>query len=222
MKENTHMPNQGFTLTEVALALLVIAIGVLAVFALLSSGLDASAKAASDTQAAIFADNVFNALRAQSLQWAETETAINKELKEQGLPMDQYYWHEHWVDLQNGDISIPSPWLVKDETKWVQPDGKFSGGWETEREWIEVWADDRVATYVCTNFSYRTGNAGTIINHALRYSMNINIVDFDTPARHWQDRRTEVSLRVWPGEFGPTNDDTCIVFYSEFDNPGDL
>jgi prepilin-type N-terminal cleavage/methylation domain-containing protein len=51
----------GFTLIEVALSIAVLALGVLALYTLLSTALDTSAKAKADSQAAMFADGVFNA-----------------------------------------------------------------------------------------------------------------------------------------------------------------
>lgn len=52
----------GFTLVEVALALMVIAIGLMAVFGTFTTGLDADKLAFDDTMAAIFAEDVFSAL----------------------------------------------------------------------------------------------------------------------------------------------------------------
>ena len=56
----------GLIMVEAALAVVVLAIGVLAAFMLFSVGLNARTRAAGDTQAAIFADSVFNTLRAES------------------------------------------------------------------------------------------------------------------------------------------------------------
>jgi prepilin-type N-terminal cleavage/methylation domain-containing protein len=55
----------GFTLVEIALALLVVSLGMLAIFGLFPSGLDASRRAVDDTYAAFFADEVFNGFKAQ-------------------------------------------------------------------------------------------------------------------------------------------------------------
>jgi prepilin-type N-terminal cleavage/methylation domain-containing protein len=60
----------GFTLVEIALAVAVVGIGVLSAFALITTGLDSSAKASEETQAAFFADAVLNTLRACSTQEA--------------------------------------------------------------------------------------------------------------------------------------------------------
>jgi len=31
-----------------------------------------------------------------------------------------------------------------------------------------------------------------------------------------------VTLKVWEGEFGSSAEEDALIFYSEFDNPGDL
>lgn len=55
---------RGFTLVEVALALLVVSVGILGAFSLFPSGLAASKEAVSETQAACFAQMVFDSVRA--------------------------------------------------------------------------------------------------------------------------------------------------------------
>ena len=60
----------GFTLIEIALAIAVVGIGVLAAFALLTTGLDSSARASEETQAAFLADSIFNTMRVYSAQEA--------------------------------------------------------------------------------------------------------------------------------------------------------
>jgi len=53
----------GFSLVEVALALLVVGIGMLAILSMFPAGLDQNSRSISDTQAALFAEEVFGALR---------------------------------------------------------------------------------------------------------------------------------------------------------------
>jgi uncharacterized protein (TIGR02598 family) len=63
----------GFTLIEIALALLVVSIGIMAVLGLFPAGLDANRRAIEETRAAIFADDVMNSYRAASrrIPWQE-------------------------------------------------------------------------------------------------------------------------------------------------------
>ncbi len=58
------MRNRGFTLVEVALAMLVIGIGIMAVFGLFPAGIEAGRRAVNETQAALFAEEVFAGYRA--------------------------------------------------------------------------------------------------------------------------------------------------------------
>lgn len=68
----------GFTLVEVALALLVASIGLLSVFSLFPAGLDMNRRAIADAQTALFAQDVFSGLRAQVVRtnnydWTEID-----------------------------------------------------------------------------------------------------------------------------------------------------
>jgi prepilin-type N-terminal cleavage/methylation domain-containing protein len=56
----------GFTLVEVSLALLVMAVGVLGAFALFPHALAESQRASAETQASMFAESVFQTLRARA------------------------------------------------------------------------------------------------------------------------------------------------------------
>jgi hypothetical protein len=55
--------NTGFSLVEVALAMLVASVGILAVMGLFASSLDTNALATADTQGALFGDYVLNSVR---------------------------------------------------------------------------------------------------------------------------------------------------------------
>lgn len=56
----------GFTLIEVSLAILVVALGLLSVFSLFPSGLRASEDEVADTRAGLFAETVLNGIRANA------------------------------------------------------------------------------------------------------------------------------------------------------------
>ncbi len=55
----------GFSLVEVALALLVAAVGMMSILTLFPLGMDASKKAIDEGQAALFAEEIFNGFRAK-------------------------------------------------------------------------------------------------------------------------------------------------------------
>lgn len=56
----------GFTLVEIALAILVVSVGLLAVYGLFPSGFRTGRQAIDDTRAAMFAQEVFNGLKAKA------------------------------------------------------------------------------------------------------------------------------------------------------------
>jgi len=55
--------SRGFSLVEISLALLIVAIGMLAILGMFPAGLDQNARSISDTHAALFAGEVFGSLR---------------------------------------------------------------------------------------------------------------------------------------------------------------
>ncbi len=64
----------GFTLMEIALSILVISIGLMAVFALFPAGMSANKHAVDDTYAAMFAEEVFHGARGQAaMNWGNIE-----------------------------------------------------------------------------------------------------------------------------------------------------
>lgn len=68
----------GFSLVEVALALLVAAVGLLSVMSLFPVGLDSSKKAIDEAQCALFADEIFSGIRAKmnmrTTPWSAIDT----------------------------------------------------------------------------------------------------------------------------------------------------
>ena len=63
---NTHNPTggeSGFTLVEVALAVLAVGLGLVTIFALFPAGLQNASDDAADTRAGLFAGTVFNSMR---------------------------------------------------------------------------------------------------------------------------------------------------------------
>ncbi len=64
----------GFSLVEVTLALMVMAVGILSVMSMFPSGLEQNARSIADTHAAFFAEEVFGGLRAKAeTNWAELD-----------------------------------------------------------------------------------------------------------------------------------------------------
>ncbi len=66
MNPSHKLKKNGFTLVEIALALLVISIGVIAILGLFPAGLEANQRSIGETRAALFAEDVLNGYRALS------------------------------------------------------------------------------------------------------------------------------------------------------------
>ncbi|MDA1088504.1 MAG: prepilin-type N-terminal cleavage/methylation domain-containing protein [Verrucomicrobia bacterium] len=185
----------GFTLIEVALSLVVVLIGVLALFALITSGLDSSAKGVADTHSALFADNVFNGLAAASLAAAE-----------QGVLGGNVQWRVFWDDFTKGNKAVP----IAAPTTWVPAN--------LDIRRTSPGTPNLIKYQIAPTHS---GVAG-LVNHALKYSLTVNFSSPITPVKEMANTRVMVTLKVWDGEFSAALDADAIVYYSEFDNPGDL
>jgi prepilin-type N-terminal cleavage/methylation domain-containing protein len=79
MAGNAHDDGRnGFTLVEVSLAVLVVALGILTVFALFPSGLRSAEDEVADTRAGLFAETVFSRMRGgvdELTLWSEWSSA---------------------------------------------------------------------------------------------------------------------------------------------------
>ncbi len=85
-------PSRGIVMIEAALAVLVLAVGVLAAYALFRSGLEHVERARQDTLAALFADQAFQALEAAGLLAAESRSPGG--------------WEGFWNAFQAGETSV--------------------------------------------------------------------------------------------------------------------
>ena len=178
----------GFTLMEVAIAIVVLAVGVLSVFGLLGGGLDNSSKAVSDTQVAMFAESVLNGLRANSSKASE---------------MGENAWYDYWA---NPTTSVVCAYAWGDGSGNAMPAIKETGA--------------NAETLVFTNHSFRASSADNIVNSALRYKLSVEEVDVGTTGV--EIHNYYVTLKVWNGHFGRTDDKTAFIFYSEYSNLGTL
>lgn len=203
---------KGFTLIEVAIAVLVVSLGVLALAALFSQGLSASAKAVGDTHSSMFAENVFNGLRARSLLEAEKQLLTNRNT-----------WVDFWTNFVYGNTSITiaavSPsWGIWSNVMPIRVGGPY--------------------TQMYANIPMHGGGVTGIVDHAFRYriaaSTNSTVVSNWVSAKmngvwlpSWwtvpvTDTTARVVLYVWDNRFGSTNLSDALMFSSEFANQGDL
>lgn len=196
---------QGFTLLEVALAVTVVALGMMAMFGLMSGGLDNSAKAVADTQAAFLAENAFNALRERNVEEARKGPAA---------------WDSFWTGLTNGTIALtiaaPPGWKGY-SSSWVASTAKWLTYRPLDLRCLYVKPggpyDLHLNKYV--NAPLRAGvPTMDIVNCSLRYKLSCK--------KDKSGTRREVTLSVWEGEWGDIKKTDPLVFYSEFTNPGDL
>jgi len=114
----------GYSLVEVTLALLVVAIGLTATFALFPEGLKAARAAVNDTEVSLFADYVFSTLAATAAATgldADTPNAteadkyaslvlsdnhLSKKVLDSGNQLSQFYWIPLNMDMGTGDSAL--------------------------------------------------------------------------------------------------------------------
>jgi Tfp pilus assembly protein PilV len=137
---------EGFTLIEIALALMVFSLGVLSVFLLFGRALDRETDAQRYTRMALFGDSVMDALQVKSEQLTEISTTNQ--------------WLRFWEDFSVGD------------TQLLCAAGTSNGVWEGE---MSVVADgvqtNRYYSYPLHSQSSVTG----LLDHVIRYKMTVTI-----------------------------------------------
>jgi type IV pilus modification protein PilV len=145
LRKDVRMARQhgsgGFTLIEVVIAIIVVAIGVLAMFSLISTGMDASAKAVADTQGSIFADAVFNGFRANAAAASQQESRTNRT------------WTAFWDNISTATNMVAMPMA------WV-------GGAD-----MRIIADNAPHDLTFVNQPQRTTSIAGIPNFSLRYRL---------------------------------------------------
>jgi Tfp pilus assembly protein PilV len=168
----------GFLMLEVAVALSVLAIGLVALFALLGTGLDSGTRAAAESRAALFARGALAGLRAESDRAAEAGA-----------------WETFWREFAAGTRTMPVP---------------AEDAWAHAAE-LALRAG-ALATNLYRNESYHGSAATNIVDHVLRYRLDVELTGPDTG---WTNRAAVV-LRVWDGEFGSTGAQRAVEFYTEY------
>jgi len=141
---------RGFSLIEVTLALMVVAVGLLAVFNLFPSGLRASVDATAETRVANFADEVLSALRAEaakqtnSTEWIAVfgqnlDVGLSDPIRPDGnqyslkYPADQQAGAEEWIRYSLTTSVLPGDLLTTAELKaWYGKSGGFEYQFYTE------------------------------------------------------------------------------------------
>ena len=209
------LARSGFTLMEVALAIVVVAIGMMAAFSLISTGLDSSAKAVAMTRGAIFADDVFNGLRSKASLATDAGEGM---------------WETFWEDFEDGAAAVTvaaGPMWQLDVT---YPGGPFFPGVTSYVSIVATPEGDPAEGLSLTNYCHRTDTT-TIPNSSLRYTLyvepHVETITVGGPPPDpvfswtWTNKITAI-LNVWEGQYGTPDINRAMTFVSEFENAGGL
>lgn len=210
-----------FTLVELAIAVAVVFTGVLALFSLITSGLESSSKSVADTQSALFADEIFSRLGAES-QTAAEAGIVPPDNPAAGTLM----WRKFWYDFATGATNLP-----------VAAHGVWQGTMihiprPNTRSPMVIFGNGNIYTARFATVSMHFPGVSNVVNHAMRYQLNVGLgagasgngwhtFNAGSRAQVLANTNIFVTLRVWDGEFGSDTNDP-LTFYTEFDNPGDL
>jgi hypothetical protein len=117
---------------------------------------------------------------------------------ETGLSLGTNGWQHFWQQLANG-YEVPVAALEA----WTAPLSVRAGG---------------PHTLVFTSYGYHVGKGTNKITHgALRYRLDVDLWSGPDEAT---DVRAGVMLKIWDGEFGPTDDRNVQIFYTEYYDAG--
>ena len=216
---------QGFSLAEVAVALLVVAIGILAAFGLFPSGIQAGRASLDETRAVFFAEEAFNSFRALAadadIRWADLGRPHTDPAAVIPATHGSRLWRDPWDDENPAD-SFLAPRITGDDIRhnkyriartpaanWPpsnpnppEPHGPFNSV-------LTPWDALR----------FQTGNPDVdITEYDLRYRMQAVYLSSDgSPTSPANSVRMGLRLWIWPGEFGHD----AYYFYTEiFDTRG--
>ena len=203
--EHAHA-RSGFTLMEVTLAIAVVAVGVMALFALMSGGLDFSAEAVEDTNSATFANNVFHSLQSKSSMEAANDVTG---------------WDAFWYRFKHRqtNVTVAAPML------WNRVRPLPGLGLPFRQVPLSIHGDGDRYSLKYINQSLHDSGTTNIVNHVIRYVIDVEFRDdivYPSSLPPNMTNVAEVTLKVWADEFGSTNDSDAIIYYTEIDNPGDL
>jgi hypothetical protein len=194
MTNCTHLKQKtraGYSLVEVTLALLVVAIGLTATFALFPEGLKLSRASVDDTEISMFAEYVFTTLDLTAAKYPGGYR--------QGGPSGGVFWNV----VQTDDfISL----MLSDKVPTEKFELRASGDLETFY-WIPDFYGMHGGAYDSSNFEdYWTS--------AFTYILTLEVSDWKG---FGSGATTYVLLKVWPGEFpaGVTPKGEPRIFYRE-------
>ena len=111
-------------------------------------------------------------------------------------------WLEFWEDFETTDISI----TVAATDIWTNSP--------------VILGDNELHTNIYTVNPLRTNSTITgLVEQELRYKLK---VEFKTNPPDYETNNVAVTLKVWPGSEGSTNDTDALILYTWFHDHGDL
>ena len=161
LQHNCARPSQaGYSLVEVTLALLVVAIGLTAAFGLFPEGLKATRAAVNDTEAALFAEYVFTTMDLAAIReggnWniGDTDRFISNMLSRHVSPenfqlrdgggIEHFYWYPDYYGIGSGDYKAADfrEYWTAAFTYRLDIRNKGSGGGVPTYAVLKVWPGD--------------------------------------------------------------------------------
>lgn len=177
----------GFSLVELALALLVVSVGLISIIGLFPASLDMSKRAINETYATFLADSAIASFResANYVPWDELDQfrpIAPNTISKGGVVNSDVFWKNSESLRMIADNTVRTLIFTAGSTpeKWGQ-----SAGWVLPNSW-------------------------SMEDHALRYRLRIEDID---PVSDPRIKR--MVLEVWLGEFGNTANEKPEVFYAE-------
>lgn len=134
---NAEKNKTGYSLVEVTLALLVVAIGITSTFALFPEALKNTRAAVSDTEVALFADYVFSTLAVTAARFGNSNVSYTKQFGSRALSQNDK--HKNQNSLKDGGNLARFYWIPEDDNQGV------AGGWSITKD-NDYWS---------TAFSYK-------------------------------------------------------------------
>lgn len=138
---NWQIPKQysraGYSLVEVTLALLVVAIGLTSTFALFPEAMKDTRTAVSDTEVGLFADYVFSTLAVTAARFGKKDVSLTKDFGSRALSQEERHKNQNMLDGR-GNFSH-FYWIAEDDNQGVKGD----------------WAITKENDYWSTAFSYK-------------------------------------------------------------------
>ncbi len=188
---------RAFTLIELALAVFVLGMAVLALYSLARLGVRAATEAEDETRAALFADDVFTTLGIYADHYRRS-----------GRTTNELTWVGFWQQVQQGQPLPVAAWDY-----WQRPDdGKVQLS-------FQVADDVRTNVHRSVNLRAPDDDAFAAVPECgFQYRLGVQLPPFgDEPPSAWTNS-VRVTLHVWSGQF--RRNPEPFTFYTHFADSG--